>query len=47
MQITRSSIGTQKGPRAGDVDIAVIAVPQATSAFVCFTPGARTAWESS
>ena len=51
MQITRSSIQTQKGPAdwfTGDVYIDAIAAPAGTSTFtaaaVHFTPGARTAW---
>ena len=53
MQITRSSIETQKGPAdwfTGDVYIDAIAVPAGTSTFaaanVHFTPGARTAWHT-
>jgi quercetin dioxygenase-like cupin family protein len=53
MQITRSSIGTQKGPAdwfTGDVYIDAVADPAATStvaaALVHFTPGARTAWHT-
>jgi quercetin dioxygenase-like cupin family protein len=53
MQITRSSIDTQKGPSdwfTGDVYIDVLAVPADTSTFaaahVHFTPGARTAWHT-
>jgi quercetin dioxygenase-like cupin family protein len=53
MQITRSSIDTQKGPAdwfTGDVYIDAVASPEATSTFaaaaVHFTPGARTAWHS-
>jgi quercetin dioxygenase-like cupin family protein len=53
MQITRSSIDTQKGPAdwfTGDVYIDAIAAPVGTSAFaaanVHFTPGARTAWHT-
>jgi quercetin dioxygenase-like cupin family protein len=51
MQITHSSIDTQKGPAdwfTGDVYIDAVAAPEATSTFasawVHFTPGARTAW---
>ncbi len=51
MQVTRSSIDTQKGSTdsfAGDVYIDTVAAPQATSPFaaaaVHFTPGARTVW---
>jgi quercetin dioxygenase-like cupin family protein len=50
MQITRSSIETQKGPDdwfTGDVYIDAVAAPsepaRAAAAFVHFTPGARTA----
>jgi quercetin dioxygenase-like cupin family protein len=50
MQITRSTIETQKGPAAwftGDVYIDAVAAPAGTSAgaaaAVHFTPGARTA----
>ena len=50
MQITRSSIETQKGPAdwfTGDVYIDAVAGPAASSTFaaaaVHFTPGARTA----
>jgi quercetin dioxygenase-like cupin family protein len=53
MQITRSSIDTQKGPAdwfTGDVYLDTIASPTAPSrvaaALVHFTPGARTAWHS-
>src|SRR5213078_66324 len=53
MQITRSSIETQKGPSdwfTGDVYIDAIAAPAGTSTFaaanVHFTPGARTAWHT-
>ena len=53
MQITRSSIDTQKGPAdwfTGDVYIDAVAAPEATSTFaaalVHFTPGARTAWHT-
>src|ERR671931_1392781 len=53
MQITRSSIETQKGPAdwfTGDVYIDAVAAPEATSTFaaanVHFTPGARTAWHT-
>ena len=53
MQITRSSIETQKGPAdwfTGDVYIDAIAAPAGTSTFaaatVHFTPGARTAWHT-
>jgi quercetin dioxygenase-like cupin family protein len=51
MQITRSSIETQKGPAdwfTGEVYIDAIAAPRGTArvaaATVHFTPGARTAW---
>jgi quercetin dioxygenase-like cupin family protein len=53
MQITRSSIDTQKGPGdwfTGDVYIDRVAEPAGTSMFaaalVHFTPGARTAWHT-
>jgi hypothetical protein len=53
VQITRSSIDTQKGPAdwfTGDVYIDAVAAPEATSTFaaalVRFTPGARTAWHT-
>src|SRR6478609_5547317 len=52
MQITRSSIETQKGPAdwfTGDVYIDAIAAPAGTSTFsalVHFTPGARTHWHT-
>jgi quercetin dioxygenase-like cupin family protein len=53
MQVTRSSIGTQKGPAdwfTGDVYIDAVAAPAGTStvaaASVHFTPGARTAWHT-
>src|SRR3954453_20184811 len=53
MQITRSSIDTQKGPAdwfTGDVYIDAVAAPAGTSPFasapVHFTPGARTAWHT-
>jgi quercetin dioxygenase-like cupin family protein len=53
MQITRSSIDTQKGPAdwfTGDVYIDAVAAPAASSTFaaaaVHFTPGARTAWHT-
>jgi quercetin dioxygenase-like cupin family protein len=53
MQITRSSIETQKGPSewfTGDVYIDAVAAPAGTSTFaaaaVHFTPGARTAWHT-
>src|SRR5215216_7117659 len=53
MEITRSSIETQKGPDdwfTGDVYIHAIAAPAGTSTFaaahVHFTPGARTAWHT-
>ena len=53
MQITHSSIDTQKGPAdwfTGDVYIDAVAVPAGTSTFasalVHFTPGARTAWHT-
>ena len=53
MQITRSSIDTQKGPDdwfTGDVYIDAVAAPAASSTFaaaaVHFTPGARTAWHT-
>ena len=53
MQITRSSIDTQKGPAGrftGDVYIDAMAAPAGTStyaaALVHFAPGARTAWHT-
>src|SRR5437763_546810 len=53
MQITRSSIETQKGPAdwfTGDVYIDAIAAPAGTSTFaaanVHFTPGVGTAWHT-
>ena len=53
MQITRSSLDTQKGPTdwfSGDVYIDGIAAPAGSSTFsaalVHFTPGARTAWHT-
>src|ERR1041384_6208609 len=53
MQITRSSIETQKGPAdwfTGDVYIHDAAAPAGSSTFaaaaVHFTPGARTAWHT-
>jgi quercetin dioxygenase-like cupin family protein len=53
MQITRSSIDTQKGPAdwfTGDVYIDALAAPAGSSTFaaalVHFTPGARTAWHT-
>ena len=53
MQITRSSVDTQKGPAdwfTGDVYIDAVAAPEASSTFaaalVHFTPGARTAWHT-
>src|SRR6058998_3010046 len=53
MQITRSSIETQKGPAdwfTGDVYIDPVAAPAGSSTFaaalVHFTPGARTAWHT-
>jgi len=53
MQITRSSIDTQKGPAdwfTGDVYIDAVAAPAGSSTFaaaaVHFTPGARTAWHT-
>ncbi len=53
MQITRSSIDTQKGPVdrfTGDVYIDAVVAPEATSTFaaalVHFTPGARAAWHT-
>ena len=53
MQITRSSIDTQKGPAdwfTGDVYIDAVAAHAGTSTFaaasVHFTPGARTAWHT-
>jgi quercetin dioxygenase-like cupin family protein len=53
MEITRSSIDTQKGPAdwfTGDVYIDAVAAPAGTSSFaaalVHFTPGARTAWHT-
>ncbi|MGH3781499.1 MAG: cupin domain-containing protein [Pseudonocardiaceae bacterium] len=53
MQITRSSIDTQKGPAdwfTGDVYIDAVAAPAGSSTFaaaaVHFTPGARPAWHT-
>ena len=53
MEITRSSVKTQKGPAdwfTGDVYIDAVAAPAGTSTFgaaaVHFTPGARTAWHT-
>jgi len=53
MQITRSSIDTQKGPAdwfTGDVYIDAVAAPAGTSTFaaalVHFTTGAHTAWHT-
>ena len=53
MQITRSSIETQKGPAdwfTGDVYIDAVAAPAGTSTLaallVHFAPGARTAWHT-
>jgi len=53
MQITRSTVQTQKGPAerfTGDVYIDAVAAPEATSTFgaalVHFTPTARTAWHT-
>jgi quercetin dioxygenase-like cupin family protein len=53
MQITRSSVETQKGPAdwfTGDVYIDAVAAPAGSSTFgaalVHFTPGARTAWHT-
>jgi quercetin dioxygenase-like cupin family protein len=53
MEITRSSIDTQKGPAdwfTGDVYIDAVAAPAGSSTFaaalVHFTPGARTAWHT-
>jgi quercetin dioxygenase-like cupin family protein len=53
VQITRSSIATQKGPAewfTGDVYIDTVADPAGTSTFaaasVHFAPGARTAWHT-
>jgi quercetin dioxygenase-like cupin family protein len=53
MQITRSTIETQKGPAdwfTGDVYIDAVAAPAGTSvltaAAVHFAPGARTAWHT-
>ena len=53
MQITRSSIDTQKGSAdwfTGDVYVDAVAAPTDTStyaaALVHFTPGARTAWHT-
>ncbi|MGH3744762.1 MAG: (R)-mandelonitrile lyase [Mycobacteriales bacterium] len=53
MQITRSSIATQRGPAdwfTGDVYIDALAAPSGTSTFasalVHFMPGARTAWHT-
>jgi quercetin dioxygenase-like cupin family protein len=53
MQITRSSLDTQKGPAdwfTGDVYIDPVAAPAGSSTFaaaaVHFTPGAHTAWHT-
>jgi quercetin dioxygenase-like cupin family protein len=53
MQITRSSLDTQKGPAewfTGDVYIDTVAAPAGSSTFaaagVHFAPGARTAWHT-
>jgi quercetin dioxygenase-like cupin family protein len=53
VQITRSSIATQKGPAdwfTGDVYIDAVAAPAGTSTFaaalVHFMPGAHTAWHT-
>jgi quercetin dioxygenase-like cupin family protein len=53
MQITRSSLSTDKGPAdwfTGDVYIDPVAAPtepaRAAAALVHFTPGARTAWHT-
>ena len=53
MQVTRSSIDTQKGPDdwfTGEVYIDTVAAPAGSSTFgaaaVHFTPGARTAWHT-
>lgn len=52
MQITRSSIDTQKGEEGftGDVYIDAMAAPAGSSTFAAaathFTPGARTAWHT-
>jgi quercetin dioxygenase-like cupin family protein len=53
VQITRSSIDTQKGPSdwfTGDVYIDAVAAPAGSAtvaaALVHFTPGARTAWHT-
>ena len=53
MQVTRSSLATQKGPGdwfTGDVYIDAAAAPAGSStvgaALVHFTPGARTAWHT-
>ena len=53
MQITRSSLETQKGPAdwfSGDVYIDQVASPtepsRVAAALVHFTPGARTAWHT-
>jgi quercetin dioxygenase-like cupin family protein len=53
MNITRSSLDTQKGPAdwfTGNVYIDAVAAPEASartgSALVHFTPGARTAWHT-
>lgn len=53
MQITRSSLSTNKGPAdwfTGDVYIDPVAAPsepaRAAAALVHFTPGARTAWHT-
>jgi quercetin dioxygenase-like cupin family protein len=53
MNITRSTVDTQKGPAdwfTGDVYIDAVAAPAGSSTFaaaaVHFTPGARTAWHT-
>jgi quercetin dioxygenase-like cupin family protein len=53
MEITRSSIATQKGPAewfTGEVYLDALAVPAGTfttaATIVHFTPGARTAWHT-
>jgi quercetin dioxygenase-like cupin family protein len=53
MQITRSSLDTNKGPAdwfTGDVYIDTVAAPsppaRTAAALVHFTPGARTAWHT-
>ena len=53
MEITRSTLDTQKGPSdwfTGDVYIDAVAAPAGSSTYasasVHFTPGARTAWHT-